>query len=152
MYDKAVHTFSFAFDFDLILDRYKTQKMCDKAFSEALFMLKNCLDRYKTQEIDKAVDKIFATITLVNDWFLTKKMIKKLYNAFSQMIICFCDEQFSNVTFTTDKMYIICINFNNINVDEANFYEDDPTIIRTIINVRRLTWHNKLKQRKVFKK
>ena len=46
--------------------------MCDKAFSEDPFMLKYCFDRCKTQEMcDKAVD----------DWFITNKMIKKLYRA-----------------------------------------------------------------------
>ena len=44
-------------------------------------------------------------------------------------------------------MCVFSVDLNNINLDDANFYEDDP---KTIINVRRLVWHNKPKQCKVF--
>ena len=46
-------------------------------------------------------------------------------------------------------MGILSVDFNNINLDDANFYEDDP---KTIIHFRHLTWHDKIKQRKAFKK
>ena len=42
-------------------------------------------------------------------------------------------------------MGTLCVSLNNINLDEVNFYEDDP---KSIIHVRLLTWCNKLKQRK----
>ena len=48
MYDRAVDTCLFIFY--SIPDRFKTQKMCDKAFSEESFILKCYLDRYKTQK------------------------------------------------------------------------------------------------------
>ena len=40
--------------------------MCDKVFSEDSFKLKNCLDRYKTQEMcDDAVDNFLPTLKFV---------------------------------------------------------------------------------------
>ena len=42
----------------------KTQKMCVQAVSENPFVLKYCLERYKTQEVgDKAVDSFLPTLT-----------------------------------------------------------------------------------------
>ena len=40
-------------------------------------------------------------------------------------------------------MGILSIDLNNINVYDANFYVDDP---KTLIHVRLLAWHNKLKK------
>ena len=40
--------------------------MCDNAFSRDPFMLKFCIDRYKTQEIcDKAFENFPATLALL---------------------------------------------------------------------------------------
>ena len=44
-------------------------------------------------------------------------------------------------------MGILSVNLNNINLDDGNFYEDDP---KSIIHVRLLPWYNKFKQRKAF--
>ena len=41
------------------------------------------------------------------------------------------------------------MSLNSINLDDTNFNEDDPN---TIIYIRLLAWHNKLKQRKISKK
>ena len=46
-------------------------------------------------------------------------------------------------------MGILSVDLNNINLDDANFHEDDP---KTIIHVRILAWHNKRTQCKAFKK
>ena len=59
----------------------------------------------------------------------------------------FFDEGSSNAMFSKDKMCVFSVDLNNINLDDPNFYEDDP---KTIIHVRRLVWHNKPKQRKSF--
>ena len=59
----------------------------------------------------------------------------------------FFDEGSSNAMFSKDKMCVFSVDLNNINLDDANFYEDDP---KTIIHVRRLVWYNKPKQRKSF--
>ena len=51
----------------------KLKKCVIKTFSEDSFMLKYCLDRYKTQEIrDKAIDNFLPTLKFVPDWFFTK--------------------------------------------------------------------------------
>ena len=47
--------------------------MPDEVASEDTFMLKYCLDSYKTQEIcDKADDDFLSTLKLVLDWLVTK--------------------------------------------------------------------------------
>ena len=39
-------------------------------------------DKYKTQRMcDEAVDDSLASLKLISDWFVTSKMIKKLYTA-----------------------------------------------------------------------
>lgn len=51
--------------------------------------------------------------------------------------------------FSNDEMRILSMDHNNINPDDPNFDKDD---LKTNINSRLMTWHNKLKQRKTFKK
>ena len=68
---------------------------------------------------------------------------------FADENMLFFDKYSDHSTFTTGEKGVLCVNLNNINLDDANFYEDDPIII---IYIRLLTWHNKLKQRKAFKK
>ena len=46
-------------------------------------------------------------------------------------------------------MVILSVDLNNINLGGVNFYKDDP---KTIIHVRHMTWRNRLKQHKAFKK
>ena len=66
----------------------KLKKMCDKAFPEDSFILKYCLDRYKTQEMsDKAVDNFSSTLKFVPDWFVTSKTMKNLILLHLQMTI-----------------------------------------------------------------
>ena len=98
---------------------------------------------------DKVFDSILPTLKFVPDWFVTKSMVKKLDDAvFSNDDIVFFNKDSGNVTFSSDEMRILSVDLNNINLDEANFYEDDP---ETIIHVRLMTWCNRLK-RKVCKK
>ena len=52
---------------------------------------------------------------------------------FANNDIFFFDEDSGNVTFSSDEMGILCIDLNNVNVDDINFDEDDP---ETIIHVR----------------
>ena len=46
-------------------------------------------------------------------------------------------------------MGILSVDVNNINLDDVNFDWDDT---ETIIHVRLMAWHKKLKQYKAFKK
>ena len=67
-------------------------------------MLKYCLDRQKTQEMrGKAVDAFPPTLKFVPDWFLTRKMIKKLDDLFSNEDIIFVNEDSNFVTFVVMK-------------------------------------------------
>ena len=56
------------------------------------------------------------------------------------------DENSDNVTFSSNKMGILSVDPNNINIDDVSF---DP---ETIIRVRLLAWCNKFEKRKAFKK
>ena len=68
---------------------------------------------------------------------------------YSQMMIYFFDEDFGNVTFSSDEMGILSIDLNNINLDDGSFYEDDCDII---IHVTLIAWHNRIKKHIAFKK
>ena len=66
--------------FHFVLDQ--DSKMCDEAVSNDHFKLKHYLDRYKTPEMcDKALDDFLPALKFVLDWFVKRKMIKKLHNA-----------------------------------------------------------------------
>ena len=45
-------------------------------------------------------------------------------------------------------MVILSVDLNNINLDDADFDEDDP---ENIIHVRLMAWLNRLKQLKAFR-
>ena len=64
-------------------------------------------------------------------------------------IYSFLNEDSANVTFSSDEMGILSVDLNNINLNNANFYEHDSN---TITHVRLVVWCNKLKQHKVFRK
>ena len=92
---KAVDTYPFLFD--AVPDQCKkTQEVSEKAVSNDHFMLKYCLNRYKYQKIsDKAVDDFLPAFKFVLDWFVTSKKIKKLHNAlFADDDILFLDGKF----------------------------------------------------------
>ena len=95
--------------------------MCDKAFSEEPFLLKICHDSYKTPEMrDKAVDDFPTTLKSVPDWFVTSKVIKNLHSAlFADDNILFCDKDSGIVTFSSDEMSILSVDFNNNNLNDA---------------------------------
>ena len=53
--------------------------MSDKVVSKELSLLKNCIDRYKTQEMcDKSVDAFLPTLKFVPNSFFNNKMLEKL--------------------------------------------------------------------------
>ena len=78
----------------------------------------------------KAVDDFRPISKFVPDWFVTNEIIKKLYIAlFPDDYILFFEEDSGNVTFSSNEICILSVDFN--------------------INL--LAWHNRLKQCKVFK-
>ena len=51
---------------------------------------------------------------------------KKNYALFTDEDIIFFDEDSGNVTFSSDEVGILSVDLNNISLDDACFYEDDP--------------------------
>ena len=72
-------------------------------------------------------------LKLISDWFVTSKMIWKLFTAlYADENILYFNEDSGNVVFNCNGMGILDIDLNNINLD-YNFNEDDPN---TIILIR----------------
>ena len=75
-------------------------------------------------------------------------MIKKLViNA--DYSILFFNEDSGDAIFSCNKMDILSIDLNNINLNDTNYDEDDP---ETIIHVRLLALHIKFEKCKALKK
>ena len=76
-------------------------------------------------------------------------MIKKNFNTlYADENILFFNESSNDAVFHCNGMSILNIDLNNINLDN-NCDEDDPD---TIILIRLLAWHNKLRKCKERKK
>ena len=146
---------------------YKTQEMCYKAANGCLlyliifpinvklkkyvnscffisFLIVYCPDRFKTQKMcDEAVNDDLSPLEFIPDWFVTSRMIKKLFTTLyaDDGLLCF-NEDSDNVTFSISEMGILSINLNNINLDN-NFDEDNPD---TIILATFLAWYSKFKK------
>ena len=98
---------------------------------------------------DKAIDDSVVALKLILHWFVTSKMIKKLFTAlYADDNIHYFNEDSCNVIFSCNEMVILIIDLNSINLDN-NFNEDDPD---TTILVRLLAWHIKFEKRKALKK
>ena len=133
--------------------------MCDKSvdiyhskikFFLNTIRLKHCPDKDITQIMcDEGVDDSLATSKFTPDWFVTSKMIKKLYNAFdANENILYFNEDSANVTFCYEEMGIL-----NINLHHSNLYNNfDKDYRDTIILDRLLTWHIKFKNKNHLKK
>ena len=93
----------------------------------------------------ETVDDCLAALKPVPDWFVTSKMIKKLFTAlYADENTLYFNEAPGNVVFNCNGMGILNIDLNNINLDN-NFDEDDPD---TIILIRLLAWHIKFRKHK----
>ena len=76
MCDKAVTTWLFLFD--STPEFCKTQEMWGKVIYKFFFILKYFLDKYKSQKMcDKTVDDYLSTLKFVPGWFVIDKMIRK---------------------------------------------------------------------------
>ena len=81
---------------------------------------------------------------------LWKKLIVNLEDVvFCNCDIVFVDENFGNVAFSSDQKDILSVDINNNNLHDVDFDEDDP---KTITHEKLMTWHNRFKQHKTFKK
>ena len=140
MCDKAVDTHHPTIQF--VPECYKTQEMCHKAAHRCFlylilflidiklekyvtvaslypFLIVYCPDKYLTQTMrDEAVDGSLAALKFIVDWFVTSKMIKKLYTAlYTYHGLLFFDEDSGDLTFCCNVMGILSVNLNNINLD-----------------------------------
>ena len=114
------------FIFDSIPDKYKTQKMFDKVF-----------------------DDLLAALKPFPDWLVLSKMIKEFYTAlYADENILYFNDDSGNFIFSCNKMSILNIDINDINLDN-NFDEDDPD---TIVLIRLLAWHIKFEKDKELEK
>ena len=115
--------------------------MCERLVSEDLLLIVYCPDEYETHRMcDEAADDFLVELKLIPDWFVPRKMIKKLFTAFyaDDNRFYFIEDSCS-VIFSCKEMCILNIDLSNINLDH-NFGKDDSD---TIILIRLLTWHIK---------
>ena len=92
---------------------------------------------------DEVVNESLATSKLIPDWFVTSKMIKKLFTAmYSDESILYSNEDSRNAVCNCNETGILNIDLNNINLDN-NFHEND---LNTIILIRLLVWHIKFEK------
>ena len=86
-------------------------------------------------------DDFLRVLKFVPDWFVISKMIEKLDDALfvNDNIV----KDSGNVTFSSNKMDILSVDLNNINLDEVKFDVDDA---ESINNVRLKAWRNKFQQ------
>ena len=125
--------------FDFLADQFKTRKICNSVVSENPLFIVYCPDKYKIQRMcDEAVHDSIAALKLAPDWFVTIKIIKKLFTAlYADENILYFNEDSGNVVCSCNEIGILNIDLNNINLDN-NFDEDDPD---TIIRITYLAWH-----------
>ena len=84
----TVKKFPFLKRYDL--DRYKTQQICDTAFSENGGKLEPVLDCSKDQQLcDKSVDNYPLALKFVPDCYITQNLCDKSVNIYDP-IICSC--------------------------------------------------------------
>ena len=84
----------------------------------------------------------------VPDWLFTNKILENDV-AFSNDDIDLRDIDSGIVTFLSVEIGVITMDFNNINLDDDNFNEDD---LETIIHVRLMAWSNRYNQERQVKK
>ena len=112
----------------------KLKRIFDSVVSEDPSLIVYCPDKYETQRMcDEAVYDCLAALKLVPDWFITSEMIKNIFNTlYADENILYLNEGSGDAVFTCNRMGILNIYLNNINLDD-NFHEDDPD---TIIFIR----------------
>ena len=62
--------------------------MCNVVVLKDPFMLIDCSNRYKTQKMcDQAVDDCLAALKFILDWFVTSKILEKLYSSLIKILV-----------------------------------------------------------------
>ena len=88
--------------------------------SEDSFSIVYCHNKYKSQRMcDKAVDHSLAALKLIFDWIVTSKMIKVLFTALyvDEKILYFIDDS-GDVIFSDDEIGIHNVDVNDINLNK----------------------------------
>ena len=81
---------------------------------------------------DEAVDDSLVALKLISDWFVTSKIIKKLFTAlYADEDILYFNEDSGNVVFFCNETDILNLDLSNINLD-TNFDKYNPDIITLI--------------------
>ena len=143
---EAVHRCLFVFE--SCPDQYKTQKICDLVVSSYPSLIVYGSDKYITGKMcNETVCDSLATLKLILDWFLTSKMIIKLYTTlYADENILYFNEDSGDAAFVGNEMSILSINSINLH---NNFEGDNPD---TIILIWLLTWDSKFQKHKALKK
>ena len=98
---------------------------------------------------NEAVDDSPVAMKPIPNWFVTSKIIEKLYTAlYADENIPYFNENSGDVTYCCNEMGILTTDLNNINLGN-NFDKDD---LDTIILIRLLAWHIKFEKHKALKK
>ena len=99
---------------------------------------------------NKTVDDFLLALKFVPDCFVRRKMVKKRLTALyaDKNILCF-NKNSDDAVFPCNKMGILSIDLNIINLDDTNFGEDDP---KTTSCIRILAYHIKIEKHKTVKK
>ena len=122
MCHKSVDDYSIALEF--IPDRYKTQEMCDRIISDDPFSLGYAPDKI----CDEAVTDFIRTLGFVSYWFVTSKIIIKLFTAL------YADENILNFDYVINwvlfiKILILLILIIDWCLSEDKKFEIDPILL-----------------------
>ena len=101
---------------NLFLNTIRLKEMRYRAVSEDPFLIVYCRGKHVTQKMcDEAVDDCLPALTFIPDWFVTSKIIKKLFTALhaNENILQFIEDS-GNVVFISNELGILNIVLNII--------------------------------------
>ena len=114
--------------------------MCERVTSDdPFFYIVYCPNKHITQRMcDKVVDGCLAGLKLILHWFFTNKMIESIFTVlYADENLLEFNEGSVNIIFFCNKMVILNIDVDNINLDN-NFDEDHPDsiiLIRLLVSL-----------------
>ena len=95
--------------------------MSEKFISKAPFMLKYCVDRYKSRKMcENVADACLPALIFAPYWFVMNKMLEKFYDT----VFCNVD-----IVFVDEDIVFVFVDFGNTNLDYVALDEADPDII-----------------------
>ena len=105
-----------------ILDQNKTKEMYNRIISDEPFSIRYVPDQYTSKKrCDEDADDCLPALKFVLDWFVTTKMIKKIFTAlYADQNILFFDEDSGNLKFICNGIGFLNIDLNSIDLDNTN--------------------------------